>query len=247
MGSAVDRRERPGGNGLIALDAARRSPPDGYTLLQADAPPMTRRLPCGRSCRTTRSRTSSRSLRLYRTYYFITVAADSKWNNVADLINAAKAKPGDLTYGSSGVGGNLHIGGAAMENASGRQDDARSVQGNVADLCSHRATVTSHGRWEPRRPPCPCSRRRRSSISLSRAQAKRHPARRADRGRSAGTCQLRAANMGRLCSHRTAPRRPSSTRSTRTCRKCWQDPQVKERLAAVGFEPLPGLPTSCRR
>ena len=52
---------------------------------------------------------------LYRTYYFITVAADSKWNNVADLVNAAKAKAGDLTYGSSGVGGNLHLGGAMME------------------------------------------------------------------------------------------------------------------------------------
>jgi len=56
---------------------------------------------------------------LYRTYYFITVAADSKWNNVADLVNAAKAKPGEVTYASSGVGGNLHLGGAMMENATG--------------------------------------------------------------------------------------------------------------------------------
>ena len=56
---------------------------------------------------------------MYRTYYFVTVAADSKWNTVGDLINAAKANPDSLTYGSSGLGGNLHLGGAMMETAAG--------------------------------------------------------------------------------------------------------------------------------
>ena len=56
---------------------------------------------------------------LFRSYYFVTVAADSKWNTVGDLINAAKAKPDTLTYGSSGMGGNIHLGGAMMERAAG--------------------------------------------------------------------------------------------------------------------------------
>lgn len=32
---------RPGGNGWIAMEAAKRAAPDGYTLLQVDAAPMT--------------------------------------------------------------------------------------------------------------------------------------------------------------------------------------------------------------
>ena len=40
-GQQVIIENRPGGNGWIAMDAAKRSAPDGYTLLQSDAPPMT--------------------------------------------------------------------------------------------------------------------------------------------------------------------------------------------------------------
>lgn len=37
---------------------------------------------------------------LFRTNFFIAVPTDSKWKSVADLVAAAKAKPGSLTYGS---------------------------------------------------------------------------------------------------------------------------------------------------
>src|SRR6478735_8013222 len=40
-GQQVIIENRPGGNGWIAMEAAKRSPADGYTLLEADAPPMT--------------------------------------------------------------------------------------------------------------------------------------------------------------------------------------------------------------
>jgi tripartite-type tricarboxylate transporter receptor subunit TctC len=118
-GQQVIIENRPGGNGWIAMEAAKRAPTDGYTLLQADAPPMTTAPSLWKKLPYDPVKDFDPVAGLYRTYYYITVAADSKWNNVADLINAAKAKPGDVAYGSSGVGGNLHIGGAAMENATG--------------------------------------------------------------------------------------------------------------------------------
>ena len=118
-GQQVIIENRPGGNGWIAMEAAKRAAPDGYTLLQSDAPPMTsaphlfKRLPYDPV------KDFDPVATLFRTYYFVTVPVDSKWNTVGDLIKAAKAKPGDITYGSSGVGGNLHFGGAMMETAAG--------------------------------------------------------------------------------------------------------------------------------
>jgi tripartite-type tricarboxylate transporter receptor subunit TctC len=110
---------KPGGNGWIALEAGKRSAPDGYTLLLADTPPMAvsphlfKRLPYDPA------KDFAPVAPLYRNFYFVTVAAGSKWNTVTDLINAAKSAPGKVSYGSSGVGGNLHIGGAMMENGAG--------------------------------------------------------------------------------------------------------------------------------
>jgi len=56
---------------------------------------------------------------LFRTYFFEVVAASSTWNNMNDLIAAAKAKPGELTYGSWFIGSPGHVGAALLENATG--------------------------------------------------------------------------------------------------------------------------------
>ena len=118
-GQQVIIENRAGANGWLAMDAAKRAPADGYTLLQADAPPMTvspflwKKLPYDPN------KDFEPLAGLYRTHYFVVVAADSKWNTVGDLVAAAKAEPGKLTFGSSGNGGNLHLGGAMMEKATG--------------------------------------------------------------------------------------------------------------------------------
>ena len=108
---------KPGGNGWIALEAAKRSPADGYTLLQVDAaavalqPHLYKKLPFDPF------KDFEPVAPLYTTNYFVVVGADSPWQNIPDFVAAAKAKKGDLAYGSSGVGGQLHMGGAMMETA----------------------------------------------------------------------------------------------------------------------------------
>lgn len=110
---------RPGGNGWIGLDAVKRSPPDGYTFLEVDQaimslhPYLYKKLPFDPV------KDFEPVAPLYSTNYFITVSAASKWKNLADLMAAAKQGGKPLSFGSSGVGGQLHIGGELLQAAAG--------------------------------------------------------------------------------------------------------------------------------
>jgi tripartite-type tricarboxylate transporter receptor subunit TctC len=118
-GTSVIIDNRPGGNGWIAVDAAKRSPADGYTFLQVDAsymaiqPHLYKKLPFDPF------HDFEPIAPMYRTNYFVVVSADSKWKSVADLAAAAKDAKGQLTYGSSGVGSQLHVNAAILETALG--------------------------------------------------------------------------------------------------------------------------------
>ena len=110
---------RPGGNGWIAMEAAKRSPADGYTFMQVDAsymsiqPHLYKKLPFDAL------HDFDPVAPMYRTNYFIVVATDSNCINVAYVGAAAKEAKGQLTYGSSGVGGQLHVNAAILETALG--------------------------------------------------------------------------------------------------------------------------------
>jgi tripartite-type tricarboxylate transporter receptor subunit TctC len=117
-GQQVIIENKQGGNGWIAMDATARSEPDGYTFVQVDnalialTPHLYKKLPYDPNG-------FEPVATMYRAYYFVTVAADAKWNNVGDLVRDAKANPESITYGSSGNGGNIHLGGAMLETAAG--------------------------------------------------------------------------------------------------------------------------------
>ncbi len=49
----------------------------------------------------------------------VVVRGDSKWQTLSDLIAEAKARPGALTVGNSGVGSHTHISSAALFKAAG--------------------------------------------------------------------------------------------------------------------------------
>lgn len=110
---------KPGANGFIALGAVKQAAPTGYDLLIADvghlaiSPSLFKKLPYDPKLDFVPVGG------VYRTSFFVVVGANSPYNSVKDLVAAAAAAPGKITYGSNSVGGPLHLGAAQVEAVTG--------------------------------------------------------------------------------------------------------------------------------
>ncbi len=118
-GQPVTVENRPGANYWAAAEAFKQAEPDGYTLFQTEnwmlalQPHVFKTLPFDPV------KDFEPVAPLFEANFFLVVAADSPWNNVADVVAAAKEEEGALTYGSSGVASTMHMGGVKLEAATG--------------------------------------------------------------------------------------------------------------------------------
>jgi len=110
---------RPGGNGFIATTAVAKSPNDGYTLLMAHTgefavnPALFANVP----------------YELERDFIPVTMVSDApmlylaksaaSFNSFQELVAAAKAKPGSITFSSAGNGSINHLAGEWLAVAAG--------------------------------------------------------------------------------------------------------------------------------
>ncbi len=119
LGQPVVVDNKGGAGGLLGTAEGARAPADGYTLLL------------------TSQGTTVFNLGLYKTPGYdplkdliplnltgtlpnvLVVAPNNPATTVAELIAQARAKPGELTYGSSGIGSSLHMSGVILEQRTG--------------------------------------------------------------------------------------------------------------------------------
>ena len=100
---------RAGAGGVVGADAVAKASPDGYTLLLGSNGPLTNapvlqaRLPYDPD------RDFAAVAMISRSPVTLSVRADSPFRTVADVLAAARAKPGDLSIGSSGQGSATHF------------------------------------------------------------------------------------------------------------------------------------------
>jgi tripartite-type tricarboxylate transporter receptor subunit TctC len=115
----VTVENRPGGGGFIAMDAAKRAPADGYTLLQLDSDHLAAVPHLYKQRGADAVKNFEPVASIFRTTFMVAVGSESKWKTMGDLIAAAKAEPGKVTYGSWGVGSPGHLGAELLEELTG--------------------------------------------------------------------------------------------------------------------------------
>jgi len=130
LGQPVIVENRAGAGGNLAPDAVAKSAPDGYTMLLttnglAISPSLYRTLPFD----------------VHKDFIPVTqvvasqlvFAANPKFppNTIAELIALAKAKPGSLNYGSTGIGNPLHLTMEMLKSTTGIDIQAVPYRGDA--------------------------------------------------------------------------------------------------------------------
>lgn len=100
---------RPGANTIIAAELTARSPADGYTLLLANDPTVSSNQYLYNKLPYDPVKDFTPVINIAATQEVLMVSEAFKGRTVADLIAQARARPGQITYGSYGPGSKAHL------------------------------------------------------------------------------------------------------------------------------------------
>lgn len=108
---------RPGAGGQVGTEAVANAAPDGF-VLGACATPTVLSQPIERPVRW-RPAELTYLAQVVEDPCGLFVRADSPMQGLPDLLAAARARPGDVAYGTAGIGGDDHIATLLLEEAAG--------------------------------------------------------------------------------------------------------------------------------
>jgi len=115
FGQPVVVENKPGGAGQIAANAVKQAPADGYTLFVGDIGTHAINASLYSKLSYDPAKDFAPITELVEMPHVLVVPADSPFKTLRELIEAARAQPAKLTYGSVGVGSGAHLLGEMMK------------------------------------------------------------------------------------------------------------------------------------
>ncbi len=119
LGQSVVVDNKPGANGVVAAQVLASSPADGYTFLVTDGSMFSINPAIYRNLSYDYKRDFVPVSLAARAPLYLAVHPKTGVNTLQEFVAMAKAKPGALNYGSSGVGSSHHLTMEAMKAALG--------------------------------------------------------------------------------------------------------------------------------
>lgn len=240
LGQPVIVDNRPGAGGGIGLDIVAKAPGDGYTIVLASAggltanPSLYKQLPYDPT-------RDFAPITLFGTSPFVLLANPSlPVSNVADLLKLAKAQPGRLSYASGGNGTAMHLSGELLKSMAqvrivhipyrGSNPALMAVMGGetqlaIADITTAAAQIKSG--------------RVKAVGVLSKARSPLAPE--IPTLSESGLPGYDAAGWFGILAPAATPA-PIVQRLNAEITAVLRSPEVRERFATAGLEPLPSTP-----
>jgi tripartite-type tricarboxylate transporter receptor subunit TctC len=134
LGQPVVVENKTGANGLIGTLEVKKAPADGYTLLVTTLSHNVNAILLGdKKPYDPLKDFTPISLVAFLPMVMVT-AANSPFDSLKDVIGAAKARPGEISYGSAGNGGSAHLAGALLATLTHTQMTHVPFRGNAPAL-----------------------------------------------------------------------------------------------------------------
>ncbi|MGB7543110.1 MAG: tripartite tricarboxylate transporter substrate binding protein [Burkholderiales bacterium] len=143
LGQSVIVENRPGANAIIATEAVARSAPDGYTLLFSSLSLLVNAILMENKVKYDPFKDFAPVSNAAVLPMVVVTSPKTGINSMQDLVVRARAKPGEVSYGTSGNGGSSHLAGAMLENFTGTKMINVPFKGNgpaLAEVMSGRVT-----------------------------------------------------------------------------------------------------------
>ncbi len=116
LGQTIIVDNKPGGGGNVGTEMIARAKPDGYVIGMGNFAPLAVNHALFKKLNYDPFTDLVPIMLIERGPLVLTVRTDSPFKTVKDVVAAAKAKPGTLSYASGGIGGTHHLSGALFEH-----------------------------------------------------------------------------------------------------------------------------------
>ena len=119
LGQTIIVDNKAGGGGNIGTDFIAKAKPDGYTIGMGNFAPLAVNHALFKKLNYDPFTDLVPIMLIERGALVLMVKTESPYKSVKDVVAAAKAKPGALSYASGGIGGTHHLSGALFEHTAG--------------------------------------------------------------------------------------------------------------------------------